>query len=601
MIPILQERWVKVSITLIVLALITLTAVQYFTDNSIDFCGDNICSSTETCSVCPTDCGCDSGNICLKDKCVLGYESITNFRSCFNDFTNVFNSKSYQEALSLIKVCRSHALDEINNIQLLSQTAKDEAKEVLTIEELKYRSDDSYLNYKSNTIKNLYNKYTNTPEEQINNLQLIEDLKDPSLLFSLEQSLFYYYVIKRNYPEHYPGQVEDLYKSTVTEYETNSIFLNQIYNNLKDYNYKFFIQIDPSNPIIREVVNFVTKDSNEEKNKEQLIKFVRENIKYDEDTEWQSKWVSPPALTLMREKGISSDISILLSSLFLNAGIKDVNLCFADTKGYGINHLVVGIKQDNEKFEIWDASCIDCKGSAPETSNSWNLECFDIEQYLTEPLQTCYDQTPYNTCSTITGYLCSDDGELNFNCEQCGCPQATVCHGNQCITTDDFCTENWECSEWSSCSNDQKTRTCNDKNICNTTFIKPIESSTCQPLQIAQTLLGDKSFKVEFSNKVVANFDNLGNLFLSQDCNVKSICNPPEDSFQIQNTQGDVVAYIDSNGDLCLENGKCEDKKQSCDSTNLAFAIKNSNNEIQSYIDNNGELCLKGTLFERNQ
>ncbi len=41
------------------------------------------------------------------------------------------------------------------------------------------------------------------------------------------------------------------------------------------------------------------------------------------------------------------------------------------------------------------------------------------------------------------------------------------------------CTENWECGQWSACTNGQQTKTCTDSNNCGTTVNKPAESQSC--------------------------------------------------------------------------------------------------------------------------
>lgn len=41
------------------------------------------------------------------------------------------------------------------------------------------------------------------------------------------------------------------------------------------------------------------------------------------------------------------------------------------------------------------------------------------------------------------------------------------------------CTENWTCTDWSSCSNGLQTRSCNDTRKCGTTKNKPAENATC--------------------------------------------------------------------------------------------------------------------------
>ncbi|MDP2906872.1 MAG: hypothetical protein Q8O03_02935, partial [Nanoarchaeota archaeon] len=41
------------------------------------------------------------------------------------------------------------------------------------------------------------------------------------------------------------------------------------------------------------------------------------------------------------------------------------------------------------------------------------------------------------------------------------------------------CNENWNCTEWTTCSSSQQTRTCTDQNSCTTTYSKPSTSQTC--------------------------------------------------------------------------------------------------------------------------
>ncbi len=45
------------------------------------------------------------------------------------------------------------------------------------------------------------------------------------------------------------------------------------------------------------------------------------------------------------------------------------------------------------------------------------------------------------------------------------------------ITED--CSENWNCSDWGSCSNNQQTRTCTDLSSCGTTTNEPVETRGC--------------------------------------------------------------------------------------------------------------------------
>lgn len=47
------------------------------------------------------------------------------------------------------------------------------------------------------------------------------------------------------------------------------------------------------------------------------------------------------------------------------------------------------------------------------------------------------------------------------------------------LNIEEGCTEDWSCTNWSSCTSNQKTRTCTDSNSCGTTENKPAESQSC--------------------------------------------------------------------------------------------------------------------------
>ncbi|MBI4426140.1 MAG: hypothetical protein HY567_01040, partial [Candidatus Kerfeldbacteria bacterium] len=41
------------------------------------------------------------------------------------------------------------------------------------------------------------------------------------------------------------------------------------------------------------------------------------------------------------------------------------------------------------------------------------------------------------------------------------------------------CAENWQCGDWSTCTNSQQTRTCTDQNSCGTTNSRPPLDQVC--------------------------------------------------------------------------------------------------------------------------
>jgi len=50
-----------------------------------------------------------------------------------------------------------------------------------------------------------------------------------------------------------------------------------------------------------------------------------------------------------------------------------------------------------------------------------------------------------------------------------------------------FCVPNWECTSWSDCNTNLQTRTCIDSNTCGESSGKPVESKSCQSNQIITT------------------------------------------------------------------------------------------------------------------
>ena len=97
---------------------------------------------------------------------------------------------------------------------------------------------------------------------------------------------------------------------------------------------------------------------------------------------------------------------------------------------------------------------------------------------------------------------------------------------------------------------------------------------------------------------IVAWMGDSGNILLKGICIVSTNCTAPSGSFIIQNSTGDVVAYLGSDGNLCIETGDCSDFSTSCNPTVDAFIIQNSSSVNMSYIDSDGDLCLTGRIYE---
>ena len=89
-----------------------------------------------------------------------------------------------------------------------------------------------------------------------------------------------------------------------------------------------------------------------------------------------------------------------------------------------------------------------------------------------------------------------------------------------------------------------------------------------------------------------------GNLVLKGICTAQATCTAPANSFIIGNSTDSTTAYIDMDGNLCIEQGDCSDQSVRCNPTIGAFKIRDMAGSVVSYIDFNGDLCLTGGLYE---
>ncbi|MCX6748103.1 MAG: hypothetical protein NT076_00705 [Candidatus Pacearchaeota archaeon] len=93
----------------------------------------------------------------------------------------------------------------------------------------------------------------------------------------------------------------------------------------------------------------------------------------------------------------------------------------------------------------------------------------------------CYNGACVDCAPDCSGKDCGDDG-----CGRtCGsCTDGKNCSNEKCIL---ICSENWNCTVWGECLNNQQTRTCTDMNNCGTTSNKPLISQFCEkpPVYIA--------------------------------------------------------------------------------------------------------------------
>jgi hypothetical protein len=102
------------------------------------------------------------------------------------------------------------------------------------------------------------------------------------------------------------------------------------------------------------------------------------------------------------------------------------------------------------------------------------------------------------------------------------------------------------------------------------------------------------------SDRTVAYFDYLGNLVLTgaftQDTTPSASAN---DEFRIQNSVGTDVAIIDAtNGNMYIKGWLHEQQGTLQNPASDDFIVKDSNGNIVAYVNSSGDLYLKGKLYQ---
>lgn len=294
------------------------------------------------------------------------------YRECYDELSLFLSSEKYQEAIDRMLDCRKKLKKIIREIDsLLSQPDIDkETTEMFEVYSLIYQSDDNYLNYKYLAIKN----FLVESNEDVDIVTFIDTYK--TVMKPLDAALFNLYDIETLYPEEYYYEfgIGEAIAEIANEYKEINQMINKFYDEItEDPNYKYFAQVDPNNPVIVKLTDEVIEGLTDEKEMAlELLNFVKDNVQYKHDPDWMTDWVFPPTLTLLAGKGDCDDMSVLLASLMIRAGVSDVKLCAADTDGDGYeDHLTVVV--DNI---LYDATGLDVE------EIQGDIVCASPQEYL---------------------------------------------------------------------------------------------------------------------------------------------------------------------------------------------------------------------------
>jgi hypothetical protein len=211
-----------------------------------------------------------------------------------------------------------------------------------------------------------------------------------------------------------------------------------------------------------------------------------------------------------------------------------------------------------------DCGTIDCSGWYEASANS----CYNHTDITSMRCEGYYDCKDANTADCEAQGI---ESSAAYSCTECQYIGSGNCFG----TTKGACSNN---ASGTACSGG----TCDGLGRCigiGTFFIKSDDGLT--------NLLS---------------LDEAGNMVLKGTCTVGDCAlSNTLDAFVLRSSlDNSIVAYVNSSGNLCVENGNCVGKG-SCtvtDSTTLPFI--NSSNTVVALISDNGELCVRGNIIQNS-
>ena len=339
--------------------------------------------------------------------------------NCSLKVTEYLNVGKFDKANYEISNCK----DLINNALIeINKLSRNEESRELKIAKLDYEMSNYQVDATRIIISLNQNDYT---ENEI--LEKIERAQ-----FLLRSSLYNFYKIEKEYSDtqyyqrYYQSKKEEIEKGVDNIVSLHSQ-LNQEINSYYDVEYgwmtKYFLQVDPLDPIIVEKTEEISGFSyNQEDIKWALFNFVRTNVNYKYDPSWLTDWAQPPAITLLNQNGDCEDISILLASMFIRAGISDVELCSADVDGDSIyDHMFVAVGGT-----AWDGT-YDGSETAPSEVKNWKQKCFNVNEVVQNP-------TSAQIIECSSGYVLGEDNLCHEPCGSGYCDEGVYCFNGQCIS-----------------------------------------------------------------------------------------------------------------------------------------------------------------------
>ncbi len=161
--------------------------------------------------------------------------------------------------------------------------------------------------------------------------------------------------------------------------------------------------------------------------------------------------------------------------------------------------------------------------------------------YVIDSKNYIYPDSCY-TASKVKEWACGEDGLGSYELYDCpnGCSEGAceedIGGSNE---TNNSCTPDWQCNDWTDCVNGQQTRTCTDNNSCGVTTGKPVESQSCT--SGSTTNLNDFLLLYDDEGAISSNKDvlNYGKTILDN----KDISNNNVESFDLNTDSAEAKTF----------------------------------------------------------
>ncbi|MBN2053182.1 hypothetical protein JW756_06790 [Candidatus Woesearchaeota archaeon] len=234
------------------------------------------------------------------------------------------------------------------------------------------------------------------------------------------------------------------------------------------------------------------------------------------------------------------------------------------------------------------------------------------------------DNISINSIDLVERDLCEpgeddDEGCGVIDCSAWYFAEGNDCYNKQSITTD-RCESVGDCKDSNSADCDAQPNYVRQYNCSECQYISILDCNglnlgTCSNLTIGTSCSGGRicdgyghcswtsgatAFVIkDHTGQNVSKFDETGNIILRGTCTASANCVAPTSSFVLKGSGGDVVAYIDINGNLCIEDTNCNAFDSDCSAAGTdSFVIKDSSQQNVMFINNAGVMCLLGNLIQ---